>query len=337
MEVHIGCSGWFYSHWRGIFYPAQEVTTKNWFAYYANVFRTVELNAPFYRWPKPATVQRWYREAPPEFVYTVKVNQLITHEKRMVGTKQLVRDYYTIADTLKEKMGGFLFQFPPSFKYSAARLKAIVTQFDPAHRNVVEFRHKSWWQEKVYAALRERGITFCAVSAPRLPEEFPSGQSVAYFRLHGKSQWYRHNYTPEELNTWFERIRASGAKEAWIYFDNDRNGNAVKNALQLRRLFRDFCGTPRTAGDSNQGERLRHAGPNPNHQTQPEAPASRATQIMPQGDKSSYTDKQKRQAAHIEKSYEKKGLSTKTAEQRAWATVNKQDGGGKKKPAMRKR
>ena len=53
MEIHIGCSGWFYSHWRGIFYPRQEVTTKNWFAYYANVFPTVELNAPFYRWPLP--------------------------------------------------------------------------------------------------------------------------------------------------------------------------------------------------------------------------------------------------------------------------------------------
>jgi hypothetical protein len=52
---------------------------------------------------------------------------------------------------------------------------------------------------------------------------------------------------------------------------------------------------------------------------------------MPQGDKSSYTNKQKRQAAHIEASYEKKGVRAKTARQRAWATVNKQDGGGKKK------
>jgi len=52
---------------------------------------------------------------------------------------------------------------------------------------------------------------------------------------------------------------------------------------------------------------------------------------MPQGDKSSYTDKQKRQAAHIEAGYEKKGLRTKTAEARAWATVNKLSGGGKKK------
>ncbi|GAB2969466.1 hypothetical protein GCM10027048_45390 [Hymenobacter coalescens] len=51
---------------------------------------------------------------------------------------------------------------------------------------------------------------------------------------------------------------------------------------------------------------------------------------MPQGDKSKYTDKQKRQAEHIEDSYEKRGLSEDEAERRAWATVNKQDGGGKK-------
>jgi plasmid stabilization system protein ParE len=52
---------------------------------------------------------------------------------------------------------------------------------------------------------------------------------------------------------------------------------------------------------------------------------------MPQGDKSKYTDKQKRQAEHIEHGYEKKGVSTKTAEERAWATVNKVTGGGRKK------
>lgn len=239
MEIHIGCSGWFYSHWRGIFYPAGEVTTKNWFAYYANVFRTVELNAPFYRWPKPATIRRWYREAPPGFRYTVKVNRLITHEKRLAGTAKLVREYTDMAGVLHEKMGCFLFQFPPSFRYSAENLRRLMRQLDPARRNVVEFRHRSWWQDKVYAALREAGITFCAVSAPRLPEDFPAGQRVAYFRLHGKSHWYRHDYSRDELRSWQERITACGATEAWVYFDNDRNGHAVKNALQLRRLLRE--------------------------------------------------------------------------------------------------
>ena len=58
---------------------------------------------------------------------------------------------------------------------------------------------------------------------------------------------------------------------------------------------------------------------------------------MPRGDKSSYTGKQKRKAEHIEKGYERKGVSKKTAEKRAWATVNKQDGGGKKKSTARKK
>lgn len=238
MRIHIGCSGWFYSHWRGIFYPRQEPTTKNWFAYYANVFGTVELNAPFYRWPSPATVRRWNRDAPPGFLYSVKVNQEITHEKRLVRTGRLVQEYYEIAKTLGAKMGCFLFQFPPSYHFSASRLKSIVTQLDPAQRNVVEFRHRSWWRDAVYRAFAERGISFCAVSAPRLPEDFPTGQRLLYVRLSGRTRWYRHDYSAEELRLWLQRIRASGAEEVWVYFNNDREGFAIKNALALRRLVR---------------------------------------------------------------------------------------------------
>jgi plasmid stabilization system protein ParE len=58
---------------------------------------------------------------------------------------------------------------------------------------------------------------------------------------------------------------------------------------------------------------------------------------MPQGDKSAYTDKQKRKAEHIEEGYEKRGVSARTAKQRAWATVNKQEGGGKKHGSGRRR
>jgi uncharacterized protein YecE (DUF72 family) len=202
----------------------------------------VELNAPFYRWPKPATVRRWKRDAPPGFIYTVKVNQLITHEKRMVRTKKEVQAYYEIADTLGEKMGCFLFQFPPSHRYTAARLKSIVAQLDPAQRNVVEFRHRSWWRDSVYRALAEHGISFCAVSAPRLPETFPPNQRLLYVRFSGKTQWYRHDYSREELSAWAERIQGSGAQEAWIYFNNDREGYAIKNALVLRRMLRAMTG-----------------------------------------------------------------------------------------------
>ena len=240
MQVHVGCSGWFYSHWRGVFYPKQEVSTKLWFAYYANVFRTVELNAPFYRWPKPATVKRWQREAPPGFRYSVKAHRSITHERKLVGTKKLVASFYEIGDRLKARgqLGCFLFQFPPSFHFRASRLKAIVAQLSARHPTAVEFRHKSWWTPQVYRTLQRHGLIFCAVSAPRLPEAVPAGGEVIYARLHGTSQWYRHDYSDEELAAWAQKIVSSGAKEAWVYFDNDRNGYAVKNALRFRRMLR---------------------------------------------------------------------------------------------------
>src|SRR3954466_7554165 len=97
---HIGCSGWFYWHWFGVFYPKDLPRTK-WFNYYASQFKTVELNAPFYSWPTLATVKSWRRQAGRRrFIYTVKVCELITHTKRFQGTKGLVKDFGYIANLL---------------------------------------------------------------------------------------------------------------------------------------------------------------------------------------------------------------------------------------------
>src|SRR5690242_9947754 len=151
-RIYVGCSGWFYWHWRGTFYPAN-LPTSRWFSHYATRFKTVELNAPFYSWPTVANVESWIRQAGKrQFVFTVKVCELITHIKRFAGTKTLVNDFGLIADLLGERMGCFLFQLPPSFHYSVARLNRILRQLDPRVRNVVEFRHRSWWNEKVYRA-----------------------------------------------------------------------------------------------------------------------------------------------------------------------------------------
>jgi len=117
----IGCSGWFYWHWRGSFYPA---------------------DAPFYSWPTIATVESWLRQCDAmPLVYTVKANELITHTRRFEGTEGLVRDFGLIADLLGSHMGCLLFQLPPSFHYTAGRLHTIVGQLDARRRNVVEFRH----------------------------------------------------------------------------------------------------------------------------------------------------------------------------------------------------
>jgi uncharacterized protein YecE (DUF72 family) len=236
--VHVGCSGWFYWHWRGGFYP-EALPTSLWFPHYAARFKTVELNAPFYAWPTVATVESWKRQTGRRrFIYTVKVCELITHIKRFTGTKTLVRDFGMIADLLGPRMGCFLFQLPPSFHYTPARLEQILGQLDRRRRNVVEFRHKSWWNEAVYAAFRDTGTIFCSCSGPRLPDELIKTADDIYVRFHGVKKWYRHDYSIEELDVWAKRIVASKAKTVWAYFNNDRDGYALKNARALSRLLR---------------------------------------------------------------------------------------------------
>ena len=236
-SLFVGCSGWFYWKWRGLFYPV-ELPTARWFTHYASRLATVELNASFYSWPTLANVQAWKRQAGRRnFVYTVKVCELITHVKKFKNTKTLVKDFGLIADVLGERMGCFLFQLPPSYRYTKARLNSILTQLDPSRRNVVEFRHKSWWNDTVYASFRESGTIFCSCSGPRLPEELIRTADDVYLRMHGPVRWYRHDYSTEELKRWAERITASGAKRAWIYFNNDYEANAPRNAATMRRLL----------------------------------------------------------------------------------------------------
>lgn len=235
-RLFVGCSGWRYWKWRDLFYA--DVPQQKWFEHYTKTFDTVEINASFYSWPTVANVQSWRRQAADKhFIYTVKVNEHITHIKRFVGTKTLVKDFGMIADILGERMGCFLFQLPPSFHYTKTRLNAIVSQLDSTRRNVVEFRHKSWWNETVYEAFREAGIIFCSCSGPRLPDELIRTADDIYVRLHGPTRWYRHNYTDEELAIWAERIKASGATRAWIYFNNDNDAHAPANAQALKELL----------------------------------------------------------------------------------------------------
>ncbi len=236
-RINVGCSGWFYWHWRGVIYPA-DAPPSAWFEHYSSLFSTVELNAPFYSWPTVPAVKTWVRQANGSpLTYTVKVNELITHTKRFVRTGQLVSDFGFITDLLGSHMGCLLFQLPPSYNYTASRLKSIVTQLEPTKRNVVEFRHRSWWNQRVYSAFRERGIVFCSCSGPRLPDELIKTADDIYVRFHGTKRWYRHDYTSEELEVWAHRIQSAQPQHVWAYFNNDREGHAIKNAIVFRELL----------------------------------------------------------------------------------------------------
>ena len=164
--VFVGCSGWRYWKWRDLFYA--DVPQPEWFQHYASAFDTVEINASFYSWPTVANVQAWRRQPGGKDVRLHHKGLRAHHSHQKVqGHKNADQGFWHIADILGEQMGCFLFQLPPSYRYTKARLNSIVSQLDPARRNAVEFRHASWWNEDVYAAFREAGIIFCSCSGPR--------------------------------------------------------------------------------------------------------------------------------------------------------------------------
>jgi uncharacterized protein YecE (DUF72 family) len=236
VKLFLGCSGWFYWHWKGKFYP-EDLPQSKWFQHYTKYFNTVELNSPFYHWPKISTAKSWYRQAPKDFVYTLKVNRMITHIKKFKNTSKLVKDFYKVGCELKDKMGCFLFQLPPSLKFSENKLKEIIKQLDTEKKNVIEFRHESWFKKEVYKELKNNGIIFCIVSAPNLPEDFVKTSDDVYIRFHGKGRWYASNYSDDELKEWAEKIKKSKAENVWAYFNNDTNAYAVNNCLYLKKIL----------------------------------------------------------------------------------------------------
>jgi uncharacterized protein YecE (DUF72 family) len=237
VKTWVGCTGWFYKGWKGEFYP-EDLPVSRWFTdHYLKRFRTVELSSPFYRFPPPSTVVGWERKAPEGFKYTLKVNRHITHMRKFHGTERMLRDFYRLGDILGGKMGCFLFQLPPFLRFDSDRLHRILDQLDTRWENVLEFRHGSWWTGEVYDALRSRGVTFCSVSAPGLPDELIRTTPDLYVRFHGVRRWYDHNYSDAALKSWAMRIRASGASQAWIYFNNDVRARAPHNARTLDRML----------------------------------------------------------------------------------------------------
>ena len=143
---YIGCSGYYYKEWKGLFYPAG-LAAKEWFRFYCMHFNTIEINSSFYRIPPAASLDRWYRDSPEDFLFSLKAPRVITHLKRFQIDNSEIRAFYELLATgLQEKLGCILFQLPPSFTFTAERLRLICMQLNFPGSRVVEFRHESWWQ-----------------------------------------------------------------------------------------------------------------------------------------------------------------------------------------------
>jgi len=234
--ARIGTSGWVYPHWKGRFYP-EEWPKGKWLEFYARNFDTVELNTTFYRLPKESTVENWFTRTPDEFVWALKASRYITHIKRLADADEALRRFYALAGSLEFKLGPLLFQLPPSLKYDSHLVETFLLHLRPSFRHAIEVRHLSWLNSNFFRQLRDSNTAFCiSDTAGRYPYQEEITADFAYIRLHGSQRLYASEYTEEELEIWARKIAAWGC-ETFVYFDNDFQGHAVKNAHQLKRLL----------------------------------------------------------------------------------------------------
>jgi uncharacterized protein YecE (DUF72 family) len=235
--VRIGCSGWNYDHWRrGVFYPPK-LPSRRWLEFYARHFDTVEVNSTFYRLALESAVANWVDETPEGFLFAVKMSRYVTHIKRLRDLAASLDRFYDSIRPLQRspKLGPVLWQLPATFHRDDERLAGALEAL-PSGRHCFEFRHESWFAEDVYALLRRHNAALVIGDAPERP--FQTQELTAdwtFVRFHSGTRGRHSNYSDSELEEWAERFEDwARSVEIHAYFNNDRNGYAVRNGLWLR-------------------------------------------------------------------------------------------------------
>lgn len=231
----IGCSGFHYKEWKGEFYPGN-LPQREWFEHYTKQFNTIELNVTFYRFPQVKVLRNWFEKSPAAFLFSVKVPRLITHYKQFNDIGRMLNDFYTsVREGLGHKLGPVLFQLPPQAFFSEQRLEKIIRAINPEFTNVAEFRHASWWNQKVFRALEENKIIFCGSSYPGLPQEPVINGPVVYYRFHGIPVLFKSEYPAKQLmETGLLICKKRKPETVFVYFNNTASPAALNNARFLK-------------------------------------------------------------------------------------------------------
>lgn len=248
--MRVGTSGWSYGHWRdGVFYPAG-MHENEWLRYYATRFRTVEINATFYRMPTQHAVELWRDEVPDDFIFAVKGSRYITHIKRLKDVAEAVGTFMERVGHLRHKLGLVLWQLPPQSKRDDERLARFLELLPgriPGRareggqgplRHAVEFRDESWYDGRVLGILRDAGAALVNASGDRLPPKMEPTADFVYARFHGTRR-YHGEYAEPALEPWVSYFASqmTQGRDIWAYFNNDAQGHAPRDAVRLERML----------------------------------------------------------------------------------------------------
>ncbi|MBD3245645.1 MAG: DUF72 domain-containing protein [Candidatus Omnitrophica bacterium] len=236
-KIYIGTSGWHYAHWKGPFYP-DPVSPDEFLSFYSGRLDSVEINNSFYRLPRKETLKEWKQTVPHHFLFTIKASRYITHMKKLKNPEESVGRFFDTAQALQPKLGPVLFQLPPRWKKNTGRLREFLIALPRGNRYAFEFRDPSWFAQDVYDLLGAFNCAFCIyeLSGVSSPREVTA--DFVYIRLHGPGGAYEGKYSRKALAGWAGACTVWAQKgEVFCYFDNDQNGYAAGNAVELTEMM----------------------------------------------------------------------------------------------------
>jgi uncharacterized protein YecE (DUF72 family) len=238
MRIAVGTSGYAYKEWKGSFYPA-DLPADGMLRFYGERFGTVEINNTFYRMPSEKVLLAWAAEVPDGFTFVLKASQRITHRKRLKDAGEEVGYFLRVANVLGPKLGPTLFQLPPNLKKDLPRLVDFLALIPRTWRAAFEFRHASWLDDEVFAALQSHNAALCIADTDPADEgdkealvvPFVATADWGYLRLR------RAGYAKPDLRHWAEQVTAQSWREAFVFFKHEDAGAGPKLAAEFTALL----------------------------------------------------------------------------------------------------
>ncbi len=228
-SLYCGTSGFAYPSWKPAFYP-ESVPQKRFLAHYATRLSACEINYSFHRLPSQATIGTWLSDTQPGFVFALKAHQRLTHFLRLQRS-EFTGVFFQAIDVLRlqRRLGPVLFQLPPNLKCDAELLEQFLLDVPDDLRIAFEFRHDSWFDDRIYGILERRNIALCLAESDKLIVPKRITADFVYFRLR-KSE-----YSEAERQDIFEQTEnlLAGGRDVYAFFKHEESPAGALYAEEL--------------------------------------------------------------------------------------------------------
>jgi len=234
MGLHIGTSGWSYPTWKPAFFP-EKLPAKRFLEFYSTRLNAVELNATYRRMPTASAIAGWLASTPPDFRFAAKAHESITHRKRLKDAGDSMRFFLQSLEPMRQsgKLGPILLQLPPNLKADAGLLESFAQLLPEAYQFAFEFRHESWFSDKVYEILRGKNAALCWAESEKIVTPRVATANFLYFRLRLPE------FDKPQVVKIGEELKGYGQdqdKEVYAFFKHEDQPSGALNAETVARM-----------------------------------------------------------------------------------------------------